>query len=193
MIHERTFLGRALALSLILHTAVFGIAALLVAGSSPIARPAPPELRVSLRATKLALPGAKLSLPESPALPGTPVPARPQLLLPQASLQNPKPATRAVPRQASPARLEGDAALRAAEQLRRELLYPPEAIERGLEGEALVLLFLDASGNAVAARLEASSGHALLDDAAVRAARTLRGLPDSAARDVLLPVRFRLR
>ena len=90
-------------------------------------------------------------------------------------------------------RLEGEAALRAVEQLRRELPYPPEAIERGLQGEALVLLFLDASGNAIAARLEASSGHALLDDAAVRAARTLRSLPDSAPREVLFPVRFRLR
>ena len=90
-------------------------------------------------------------------------------------------------------RLEGEAALRAVEQLRRALPYPPEAVERGLQGEALVLLFLDASGNAIAARLEASSGHALLDDAALRAARTLRSLPDSAPREVLLPVRFRLR
>ena len=193
MIHERTFLGRALALSLLLHAAVLGIAALLAAGASPIARPAPPELKVSLRETQLALPESRLSLPEPPVVPAVSAPARPQILLPQASLQHPKPAARAVPRPASPMRLEGDAALRAAEQLQRELLYPPEAIERGLEGEALVLLFLDASGNAVAARLEASSGHALLDDAAVRAARTLRGLPDSAARDVLLPVRFRLR
>ena len=32
-----------------------------------------------------------------------------------------------------------------------------------------------------------------LDDAAVQAARTLRALPDSAAREALLPVRFRLR
>ena len=81
----------------------------------------------------------------------------------------------------------------AMEQLKRELPYPPEAIARGLEGEAVVLLFLDASGNALAARLEASSGHAMLDEAAVRAVRTLRSLPDSAPREVLLPVRFRLR
>ena len=75
----------------------------------------------------------------------------------------------------------------------RALLYPREAIEQGIEGEATVLLFLDESGNAIAARLEASSGHALLDDAAVRAARTLRGLPSGAPREALLPVRFRLR
>jgi len=91
------------------------------------------------------------------------------------------------------ATLAGEAARQANRQLARELLYPPEAIVRGLEGQALVLLFLDASGNAIAARLEASSGHALLDDAAVRAARTLRALPDSAPREALLPVRFRLR
>lgn len=89
--------------------------------------------------------------------------------------------------------LSGDAAQRANAQLARELLYPPEAIARGLEGQALVLLFLDAQGNAVAARLEASSGHALLDAAAVRAAKMLRALPDSAPREALLPVRFRLR
>ena len=89
--------------------------------------------------------------------------------------------------------LQGEAARQANAQLASELFYPAEAIARGLEGEAQVLLFLDASGNAIAARLEASSGHALLDDAAVRAARTLRALPDSAPRAALLPVRFRLR
>jgi protein TonB len=93
----------------------------------------------------------------------------------------------------STATLSGEAARQANAQMARELLYPPEAIARGLEGEVLVLLFLDASGNAIAARLETSSGHALLDDAAVRAARMLRALPDSAPREVLLPVRFRLR
>ena len=89
--------------------------------------------------------------------------------------------------------LAGEAARKAGEQIARELFYPPEAIERGLEGEALVLLFLDESGNAIAARIEASSGHALLDAAAVRAARTLRAMPASAPREAVLPVRFRLR
>ncbi len=89
--------------------------------------------------------------------------------------------------------LAGDAARRASEQVAKELFYPPEAIERGLEGEVLVLLFLDEAGNAIAARVEASSGHPLLDAAAVRAARTLKSLPSSAPREALLPVRFRLR
>ncbi|MBI2318676.1 MAG: TonB family protein, partial [Betaproteobacteria bacterium] len=50
-----------------------------------------------------------------------------------------------------------------------------------------------ASGNPISATLKASSGHALLDDAAVRAARALRALPESMPRETLLPVRFRLR
>ncbi len=89
--------------------------------------------------------------------------------------------------------LAGEAARTAGEQVARQLFYPPDAIARGLEGEALVLLFLDEGGNAIAARIEASSGHALLDEAAVRAARTIRSLPASAPREAVLPVRFRLR
>ena len=89
--------------------------------------------------------------------------------------------------------LAGEAARAARAQIARELLYPLEAIDRGLEGEVLVMLFLDDSGNAVAARVETSSGHAILDEAAVRAARTLRSLPAAAPREALVPVRFRLR
>lgn len=180
MIHGSSCLGRALALSLVLHAAALATLAQLVAPQAP--RRALPDLTVTLRETEL--------VPEQPA------PARPQLLLPQDTARNAS-AARPAARQPAPAvpvaRLSGDAALKAQEQLQRELLYPREAIERGLEGEALVLLFLDQAGNAVAARIESSSGHALLDDAALRAARTLRALPDSAPRDVLLEVRFRLR
>ena len=91
------------------------------------------------------------------------------------------------------ASFSGEAARSASEQMARELLYPAAAIERGLQGEALVLLFLDAAGNAIAARIESSSGHGILDEAALRAVRSLRSLPASAPREVLLPVRFRLR
>ena len=196
MINARSFLGRALALSLALHAAVIAAVAQLAAPTPRTTRPAHADLTVLLR--------------DRAVVQDAPAPSRPQLLLPQdlprdanpiapvgsPRLQRdaPRPgATPAVPQAALPVRLSGEAALRAAEQLQRDLPYPPEAIERGLQGEALVLLFLDRSGNAVAARLESSSGHALLDDAAVHAARSLRSLPDSAPREALLPVRFRLR
>jgi protein TonB len=179
MTHGKSCLGRALALSLILHAAVIAVVAQLAAPVSPLMRRNDPDLTVTLHRAQL--------VPEMPA------PAQPQLLLPLAPPRNPSAASAPVQQAARPPRLSGAAALRAAEQLQRELLYPREAIERGLEGEALVLLFLDASGNAVAARIETSSGHALLDDAAVRAARELRALPEGTPRDVLLQVRFRLR
>lgn len=172
------FLGWALLISIALHTL------LIIAPAMRGRPPAHPPLTVSLR----ELPA--VSAPQAAA------PAPPRLILPEKPPRHaaPRPAPQPVSRQTvSLERLSGDAARVAGEQMARELLYPIEAVQRGLQGEALVLLFLDESGNAVAARLEESSGHALLDDAAVRAARTLRSLPSSAPREALLPVRFRLR
>lgn len=77
-------------------------------------------------------------------------------------------------------------------QHERQEFYPLAAIAQGIEGEALVLLILDASGQVAAARIEQSSGQPLLDAAALRAVRALRSLPADAPRETLLPVRFRL-
>lgn len=71
--------------------------------------------------------------------------------------------------------------------------YPAEAIARGLEGEAQVLLIIDENGQVVATRIEQGSGHAILDEAALRAARSLKSLPADAPRQTVLPVRFRLK
>ena len=170
------FLGWALVISIALHALV--LAAPAWRGKSQSKAP----LTVSLR--------EPLAAPQ----PRDPAPETPKLILPEKKPRTSAAAPEPVARQtATLQRLSGQAARIAGEQMARELLYPVEAIERGLQGEALVLLFLDESGNAVAARLEESSGHALLDAAAVRAARTLRALPSSAPREALLPVRFRLR
>lgn len=74
-----------------------------------------------------------------------------------------------------------------------QLPYPLEAVARGLEGDVMVRIMLDGNGDVVSSQLFRSSGHALLDDAAVAAARGLKGLPDAMAREAVLPVRFRLR
>jgi len=172
------FLGWALVISIALHALVLAAPAWRSKSQSQT------PLTVSLR--------EPLAVPE----PRNPAPEMPSVILPEKKPRQSaaRPAPEPVARQtATLQRLSGPAARIAGEQMARELLYPVEAIERGLQGEALVLLFLDESGNAVAARLEESSGHALLDAAAVRAARTLRALPSSAPREALLPVRFRLR
>lgn len=86
-------------------------------------------------------------------------------------------------------------AVRQQLQRRQKLgiFYPPEAISRGLEGEALVLMILDPSGQIVASRIEQSSGHPILDEAALQNVRALSSIPADAPREIVLPVRFRLR
>ena len=70
--------------------------------------------------------------------------------------------------------------------------YPPEAVARGLEGEAILMLRFDADGALIDAQIAKSSGHAILDAAALRA---IRATPRLAAgpREVLFPVTFALR
>lgn len=172
-------IGRALALSLVLHAAVIAGGAQVLAPIPRGALPAKAELTVWLR--------------EPPVELIAPVHPRPRLLRPPDPSRHASAVAALVQKAAPTVWLAGEAAASAAEQLQRELPYPPEAIARGLQGEVLVLLFLDAAGSVIAARIEASSGHALLDEAAVRAARSLRALPASAPREALLPVRFRLR
>ena len=69
--------------------------------------------------------------------------------------------------------------------------YPPEAIEKGIEGEAIVMLRLNDDGQLIDAQIAKSSGYAILDLAALRAVRaTPRFAPGS--REVLFPVTFTL-
>ncbi len=203
MLNSPTLLGRALALSILLHVEVIEVIMRLVTSAPQAARREPAALNVRLPDVREVM---REAMRETP-LPRAPLP---RLMLPKEESQpnaiaarpvaparrlpaTPGTGSAAVPRDGAPRGLAGEAARSAYSQISRALLYPREAIEQGIEGEATVLLFLDGSGNAIAARLETSSGHALLDDAAVRAARTLRTLPDSAPREALLPVRFRLR
>lgn len=172
---DKRRLAAAFALSSLLH------AAALTAGAGP-GRPQhevpPPAM---LQATLVPAPQAPIPLLRAPepveaaGSPAKPPPARPRTVPPKK------------------AGMQADLATLASRQIARRLLYPEEAIARGLEGQATVMLFLDARGNAVAARLERSSGHAILDEAAVAAARQVSALPEGEPREVLLPVRFRLR
>lgn len=166
--------------SLLFHAAVLGGGSLIRLRSGPAH-----EAREPLQATLV-----QPSLPPPPALlaPEPPQPAaetRPE--------STPRPKARTVSPNAHRGFTATDVARMALRQIARQPFYPEEAIARGLEGEAAVRLFLDESGNAIAARLESSSGHAILDEAAVRAARGVRSIPAGTASEVVLPVRFRLR
>jgi protein TonB len=78
-------------------------------------------------------------------------------------------------------------------RLSQTLLYPPEALAKGIQGEVVLLLELGDGGRIVGASVAASSGHAVLDDAALRAAGLMGTLsPTLAGKAILLPVRFRI-
>jgi periplasmic protein TonB len=70
--------------------------------------------------------------------------------------------------------------------------YPPEAVARGLEGETILMLTYDAEGALLDAKVARSSGHAILDAAALRAIRASPRMPPGA-REVLFPVTFALQ
>ena len=179
MTRNETRLLLALAASLLLH--ILPTVAPLISASPPA--PKAPPIAATLR-------------PPPPA----PLPPPPPLTLPEP----PKPST-APPKPPQPRAEQREKLAIAAktwtQAVRQHLkklddsgqFYPEEAIARGLEGEVLVLIIIDESGRVTAARIEQGSGHRILDDAALRAVRSLRSLPADAPREALLPVRFRLR
>jgi len=175
---SRLFL--ALVASLLLHA--LPLVALLLVQPSPPARQQPP-LAATLR------PAPQPELP--------PLPPPPPLTLPE----QPKPAARPSKPAPRSEREKPPAAKTWTQAVRQHMeklndagqFYPAEAIARGFEGEVLVLIIIDESGRVTAARVEQGSGHRILDDAALRAVRSLRSLPADAPREALLPVRFRLR
>jgi protein TonB len=102
--------------------------------------------------------------------------------------------TAAIPERpaALPRTLQGRALRRAQSALSEHLFYPPEAIAHGLEGEVILLLTLAENGQLVSATVARSSGHALLDQAALDAAQRIGHLSGNP-RQTLFPVRFSLQ
>lgn len=169
-------LAAAFAASLALH--LLPVLPGLIAPASTPAPPRPPPLLAELRPPASAMP--PLRLPEPPA-PAKPPPAKPKPPAPTGKPDKvPTPWTQAVKRHLQQLQASGQ-------------FYPAEAIAAGLQGDVDVLLVIDESGKVVAARVEHGSGHAILDDAALRAVRSLTSLPADAPRQAVLPVRFRLR
>lgn len=80
----------------------------------------------------------------------------------------------------------------AQRRLASHVFYPPEAVAAGIEGEVRLLLTLDSAGNVVEAAIASGSGHAVLDRAALSAAYAMKRLPGAGARELILPVVFRL-
>lgn len=179
----------ALGLSLILH-------GLLLLGLPDLEQKPENQARPALQATLApppvpAQPLPELELEQAPPPAAPPPPATSKPAPPPRPVPPPR-KPRATPPEHAPTPLARAARQQLARLASQEGFYPLEAIAQGLEGEALVQIFLDEQGHVIAARIERSSGHALLDQAALRAARALRSLPADGLEEAVLPVRFRL-
>jgi len=183
--HRFPPLFTALIASLLLHLLPFVVALLAPTHRAP---PPRPPLVATLR-------------PPPPAPEAAPLPPPPPLTLPEqqkpvVAAPRPPPEKKPAPRE-MPQKVTKTWTQAASQHLNKlnasGLFYPQEAIARSIEGEVLVLIIIDGAGHVSAARVEESSGHKILDDAALRAVRSLRSLPADAPREALLPVRFRLR
>jgi len=160
--------------SLLLHAVVLWPFGFFVQRPAPVPRPV---LEAVLRAPMLATPETT-SAPEPAAVP-----------INQANrLDAVPPAPTIAP---APRELQGRALNTALAALAKQEFYPREAIERGIEGDVIVLLTLTPNGGVAAAAVATGSGHPILDAAALAAVRGINGLP-VVQRQVLLPVRFRL-
>ena len=76
-------------------------------------------------------------------------------------------------------------------RIQEALVYPPIERKRGVSGEALVAFRIDGAGRADSIELARSTGHPLLDRAAVRAVGDAAPLPYVYGR-LEVPVRFQL-
>lgn len=188
--------------------------------SPPAAAGASPDLPlVHPEAAPAAAPTSPAAASEALPLPPPPMPAAPardgqrmSLAVATASPRGPLPARRPVgiPREASGgSAIPGASAsapndlppLIAVPRFRRPPRppdYPPRAVELDLTGTVVVRALLDPEGDPREIRIHRSSGHAVLDGAAVAAVRGWHFAP--ASRDgrripawVEVPVHFRLR
>ncbi|MDR1163825.1 MAG: energy transducer TonB [Candidatus Accumulibacter sp.] len=81
----------------------------------------------------------------------------------------------------------------AQRRLSERVFYPKEAIERGLEGTVYLIVRFTDDGSVADVDVAASSGHALLDNAAVRAAYAMGRQIGAASGELVLPVHFQLQ
>lgn len=87
---------------------------------------------------------------------------------------------------------DGVAAARLRAAIQSRIVYPAEAVRRGLEGEVLLRIRIGTGGSPGEIRVAKSSGARILDEAARRGVVRAAPLP-SAPGWVEVPVRFLLR
>jgi len=178
LLHNTTLMPPRLILALALSLALHGVLLLPDILKRLTVAPLRPALQASIR------------LPPRPEMPPEP------LLKNTLDAENEAPEVKKLPPPVPPpssktlAKREVKAAQR---KLSEHLYYPPEAVTRGIEGEVRLILKLSADGTVEDVNIAASSGHAILDNAAIKAAYAMGKLTGATSRELILPVFFRLQ
>jgi protein TonB len=81
---------------------------------------------------------------------------------------------------------------RTQRKLSKQLFYPPEAVERGIEGDVWLILKYSADGEIIDVGIATSSGHPILDNAAVKAAYAMPKDAGAASREEIVRAHFHL-
>lgn len=172
----------ALAVSLLLHVCALGASTFMAL----LQRPPPRVLQVSLKLPPVDIPPAeplvKNTLDRDETKP-EPKPPEPEI----------KPAPNTLKPAPRPAKAEKRQVQAAQQKIAKHLYYPAEAVSRGLEGEVRLMLALTEDGSIADVQIASSSGHAILDNAAIKAAYAMGRLSGVSAREMILPVIFRLQ
>lgn len=163
---------------------LLGHGLLLLGGRLRLPSPPPPVMQVELRPAEMPAPEPLLKNTLETA---EPIKEKPATTPPaKANKGTSTPSAKRSP----PTKLSVEAAQR---KLAKHLYYPPQAVAAGLEGEVRLLLSLDPTGRITDADIAASSGHAILDQAALRAAWVMGSIEGADKKEMILPVVFRLR
>ena len=179
LLHNIALMPSRLTIALVLSLALHGSLLLPDALKRFAAAPPPPVLQAVLR------------LPPKPE----PTPAEPLL---KNTLDTEEAPRIAKPPPAAAPQADRQTVIRrevkaAQKKLSQHLYYPPEAIARGIEGEVRLLVTLSEDGSIADVNIAASSGHAILDNAAIKAAYAAGQLKGATSRELILPVIFRLQ
>lgn len=165
----------ALALSLALHGSLLLPDIL----KRPSVAPPPPALQALLR-----LPPAPEAQPVAPLLKNT----LDNEEAPSVAKLPPPPV-----RQAKPANAARRDVQLAQKKLSKTQFYPLQAVAQGIEGDVRLILKLSVDGSVDDVGIAASSGHPILDNAAIKAAYAMGKLTGVSSRELILPVIFRLQ
>lgn len=177
------FLILALALSLILHGALLFPPEFFQRRVTP--SPLPPQaLQVEVR--RIAAP----KIEETPEVPLNDALLKNTLVEEAKPSPSPEPKPKSNKTPAPKVTTKRDVQV-AQRKLSQHLFYPPDAVTQGLEGEVRLILKFDEQGRISSVSIAASSGFAILDQAAVKAAYAM-GQTGTTSRELIVPVIFQL-